>query len=288
MKKIYLVLVMLVNLSVCFAQFKGRQADQSTTTAASNGDSTQIVGTNRQLDRWEIAITPDGDIKTALTENSNIPANGSLGFTADYFRGGIRKANIGFFFNIASTGNKLVANLDQNQNITNKKTYGNFLLIPNSVGRLGRSASINFAFYPIKPNTKLKNLGTSGFINVAEAEWHLQNDSSLVILNSGAIYLQYKLIPATSITGTKNSFEFAPFIGWTFRSIGGDIRSNPELRNKLIDTEKRFISGIEPGCLIAINGLRFTLSFPYFWRNIRGFGYGQLITSFGISSDIKI
>ncbi|GAB3831489.1 hypothetical protein [Hymenobacter jeollabukensis] len=314
MKNTLLLIGLALVAHMSYGQIQGQTASKSTIEEASV-HATRTANDDTRIIQWNIKLTPDGDVKKVLDGEKITPVNGSLGFSAERYityvapekdeEVRVYAGSINFLVNLASTVDTLRALFDANGNITNRKLFGTTLLLPTPGGRFGKAILLNFDYLPFhdshaKANEGLRSaffreLAISGYFNASSTQWQLSDKNVKdTRIMAGALYAQWDIITTyMSIFNTnqtpKNTFRFSPFIGYTFRHIGGDIQLDKPLRTAVLGTDKNFFSGIDAGCSIFVNNLRVSVSFPYFRKqNIEGFGKSQFVTSFGISANLNL
>ncbi len=100
--------------------------------------------------------------------------------------------------------------------------------------------------------------------------------------------LYYNVFDIQAKDKDDNTVKLDVYVNYAFRSIGGDIREEPEILEKAFGSKRYSYHGFEPGLVFSVNSLRLAANFPLFGHSIKGFSNGQFVGNLGFSTALNL
>lgn len=221
-----------------------------------------------------------GDLQQSVSSGANAKASTGAGIIFERYNGTkediengidkiIQSLEMEAVINIASTADTIVANFNEENELMNRRDFGNFLLYP--VGKkqsLYFNANVYFG-YPEKFSWLTKIFSGANFrILTSNNTWKNKDQSVEMGVLSFRAGLFHEFIPDNMRLDDEGRSKYSFFLGanFAYRGIIGDINSteNKTFRQNLLGSTETDFRGVELNLGFRLYNLRFEFQMPIF------------------------
>lgn len=227
----------------------------------------------------------NGDIQKSFSEGKAINANTGLGiiFKRRWQESLIQDIEFDLNINIASTADSITAQTN-NQEITNKRDFGSYLLIPNN-SKQSANFDFNVSFGNYENNKWAKFVSGLNFrFNASNSIWVYNNTPINLSAFSTRLGLFHEFMPDLIRHNETTSYSIKFGAAYSFRGLYGDLSSkqNETLRNKFLSTNNTRFNGLELFLGFRLKNLSAEIQIPILRNGISevaGLTNTQFVTS---------
>lgn len=228
----------------------------------------------KEGEKVHIDFVGTGNLQGSIAEADDVQGSAGLGVIYERFFGLkkpiVRSFDIEAFINVASTVDTLKATLNDDNEVTNQRLFGAYIINPISAKQ---SIYVNSNVYFNPDGDKLFNKiakyisGLNFRLISSNALWQLEDNTEK---NLGVLAFRYgvfhEFLPDNKIRDRDGKRKYSVFLGFnlTHRSIVGDLSSetNNDLRSSFLGTTDFEFSGIEPNFGFRLNNIIAEFTMP--------------------------
>ncbi|MBK7426507.1 MAG: hypothetical protein IPI60_05460 [Saprospiraceae bacterium] len=266
-------------------------------------EEVEIAGTEPTIpDTTKIFLMGMGDLQNSLGSGDGFQANTGLGIRFNRFWPGnldkkkkfFREIEFDLYVNVASTADSIF--IDQNNGaISNRRSLGNYLLVPMNSGQAAVFNLKGFFIEPNNPNLinwrKLVN-GFYGQVIASNSRWVIDDKSYNVTGGSFKIGFFHEFVPMWIRRTEDVSIQVG--LSYSMRGVFGDLATPTESINRmeLLGTEQTIFHGVEANIEFIVKSVKVQVAIPFIFAkpesNIPGLTNMQFVTALKFIADVPV